>query len=194
MSVPEMIKYLCLIYFNPNKDEFDPNQCHKKIRIHGNSIIAPAAMMFVRNAYLKNVVSSSVHVWKFKYNGNDYGYYMGHDMIGIFDMDYKQFMSTEGYWDNNGGSGYGFASNGQLTNKEDATDWGRQYGVTWERGDEIEMKLDLNANNLKFKVNDNDYGVAFEIDAKKEWRAAISIGRTEEGQHGFELISYQQLY
>ena len=55
------------------------------------------------------------------------------------------------------------------------------------------MKLDLNAKSLKFKVNEKDYGVAFEIDAKKKWKAAISIGR-ESNQHEYQLISYQQLY
>ena len=43
ISVPDMIKYLCLVYLNQNKDEFDGNLCDKKIEITGDSIIGPIA-------------------------------------------------------------------------------------------------------------------------------------------------------
>ena len=65
-SIPEMIKYLCLIYFNPT-DSFDPHPSNKKIKVNGNSIIVEADSKQVDNVYLKRIVSSGVHLWKFKY-------------------------------------------------------------------------------------------------------------------------------
>ena len=193
MSVPEMIKYLCLIYFNPT-DAFDPEQCHEKIQINGNCIIKiPNSDEIARNVYLKNDVSSGVHLWKFKCNGTYEESEMFPDMIGISNK--AQYSKHRGcYFDGDFDQpwisvGYGFTSKGKLTNEKYPRQWGRQYGTAWKQGDEIGMKLDFNAKNLQFKVNEIDYGVAFKIDAKKKWKAAISIRRGK-----FELISYQQLY
>ena len=77
-----MIKYLCLIYLNDNKDAFDSQNTHKDIVIDGNYI------KFVRrdlnnfrhqksSTFLSNVVNSGVNIWKFRCNK-----YI-HDLVGI---------------------------------------------------------------------------------------------------------------
>ena len=203
-NVPEMIKYLCLIYFNPNKDEFDPDQCDEKIEINGNSIIGSAEEKPTQTVYLKNIASSGVHVWKFGFTGDLLHIYYNHpDLIGIFNMDYKHFSgSTNGYFDDyydkelneNTSLGYGFTSDGRLTDDQDSSGWGKKYGAQWKKDDTIEMRLDFNKQNLKFKVNDNDYGIAFEIDANKKFKAAITIAPRQNGRCKIDLISYQKIY
>ena len=131
VSVPEMIKYLCLVYFNPNKDEFDPDQCDEKIKIDGNSIITQTNPHNVQTVYLKNIVSSGVHLWKFKCIED-----LDLDQIGVFNMDYKHLIKNNDdyYFDNHYNQrvytcrGYGFASHGRLTDSQDPSEWGREYG------------------------------------------------------------------
>ena len=204
ISVPEMIKYLCLVYFNPNKDEFDPDQCDDKIKIKENSMITDTNPDDIQTAFLKNVVSSGIHVWRFKCIG-DWDEPGNPDLIGIYNMDYEHLMNSneDCYFDNysdvgeedNIPRGHGFCSDGRLTNEYMPSEWGCDYYPDgWGKDDTIEMRLDFNKQHLKFKVNDDDYGVAFEIDATKKFKAAISVGRRETGKGGFELISYQKLH
>ena len=61
LCVPEMIKYLCLVYFNPT-DTYNHNECDKQIEINGQSIIEPINSTQIHNVYLNNIVSSGVHV------------------------------------------------------------------------------------------------------------------------------------
>ena len=204
MLVPEMIKYLCLIYFNPT-DVFDPDQCDEKIEINGDSIIGPRNYDKLQTVYLKNVVSSGVHEWKFEYKGDNIepanGGFWIPDMIGIFNMDYKHLMirNENHYFDNywkdgkNISRGFGLASNAKLTNAECPELWGKEYGHKWRKGDTIVMKLDFNSETLIFTINDNNYGDAFQIDATKQWKAAITFGQ-QKTQCEIKLISYQKFY
>ena len=203
MAVPEIIKYLCLVYFN-STDLFDPDQHGDAIQINGNSMIAEMNAVDVENVYLKNVVSAGIHVWKFKSIG-DCDELGTPDMIGIFNMEYNHLIGKhdgryfDNYYDTDKCAcichGYGFASDGILTNEEDPSDWGKKYGDHgWKKDDIIEMRLDFNKQYLKFKVNEKGYGVAFEIDATKKWKAAISVGQRGACKAKFELISYRKLY
>ena len=98
MSVPDMIKYLCLIYFNPT-DSFNPYQCNEKLQINNNYIIKiPNSEELVLNVYLKNVVSSGVHLWKFKYNLTYGDGNMFPDMIGISTKT-QHSKNRRGYFD-----------------------------------------------------------------------------------------------
>ena len=198
MSVPDMIKYLCLIYLNLNKDEFDPNQSSKKIEINGNSIIRETnADKSIQNVFLKNIASSGIHKWKFKYSC-DMNTFSKHDYIGVFNMDYKESMiKSDDYFffipKSYNFSGYAIGSKGGGVNQNG---FFTKYQRYWDSGDEIEMKLDFYQQNLKFKVNGQDFGDALQIDITKKWKAAISIGGYigHGSPKSFTLISYQKTY
>ena len=201
MSVPDMIKYLCLIYFHPNKDEFDPDHCSNKIKINGNCIFGPieSTIWTIAHVCLKNIASSHIHEWKFKYGRDDKSSNKNMMMIGIISVDDKDSITpTENkFYERYPGkcTRYTFASNGYLTNPISPSAWGNQYGSKWKIGDAIEMRLDLNEQNLKFKINDNDCGIAFEIDSDKKWKAVVSIvGEKVNGKSDLTLTSYQAIY
>ena len=65
ISVPQIINYLCFNYFNLT-DGFDRDHCDKQIEINENAIIGATNTDNVESVYLKNVVSSGIHEWKFK--------------------------------------------------------------------------------------------------------------------------------
>ena len=144
---------------------------------------------------LHHPVFNTVHEWKFKHYRDLDELVTGDnaDMIGIFDMDDEHEMKyRESLYFDDWGRGYGFVSSGQLTRYPSI--WGRKYGNKWRTNDEIEMKLDFNEQHLKFKINGKDFGVAFEFDATKRWKAAIAVGARRRGKSKFTLISYQGIY
>ena len=91
-------------------------------------------------------------------------------------------------------TGYGFTLNGSLTNPEDPNNWGENYGIKCNKGDIIEMNLDMNERTLTYKINDDDYGVAFHIDGYCKYCAAISLGKHRDVRPRFVILSCQQLY
>ena len=83
-SIPEMIKYLCLLFLNSNKDKFDPDNTSKSLRIEHNSVSQTdcAHREYAVNTFLFNEVTKRVHVWKFKCNYS--GDRPQFDQIGIW--------------------------------------------------------------------------------------------------------------
>ena len=71
-SIPKMIKYLCLIYLNQNKDEFDSNNTHKDLTINGQSIIRSKELDICdcNSCLLVNEVNTGINIWTFQNNGN----------------------------------------------------------------------------------------------------------------------------
>ena len=87
--------------------------------------------------------------------------------------------------------GYGLHGYAHLTNPESSIDYGKRYGERFEVNDIIEMRLDCNKWTLSYKINDKDFGKAFDIEPN-EYRAAITL--TDGLGCLFELISYQKIY
>lgn len=201
-SIPTMLKYLCLIYFNPN-DYFYPNKCGSNISIRGDTIrtiFQPQDDKSIRNVYLSNIIRNGVHVWKFvchsDYNKHD----LEPDMIGIFQIsengfDNKPHLLGE-YFDNDvfgECTGYGFTSTGKLSNPSDPMKWGEIYGKKWKKGDIIEMSLDMDKWTLSYKINDKKYPLAFIINGCCEYCAAISFGyKPNVKPQIIKLLSYQR--
>ena len=60
----------------------------------------------------------------------------------------------------------------------------RSYGKNCENGDVVQMTLDLDECTLSFKVNDIDYGVAFDSIEKTNYRAAVHLYVYDEAKFG----------
>ena len=64
----------------------------------------------------------------------------------------------------------------------------KKYGEQLERGDVIEMWLDLEKNyDLSYVVNDTEYGKAFDVDKDKTYRLAIGFVEGKVSLISFEL-------
>ena len=189
--IPEMIKYMFLIYFNIDIDTFDKNMTNDAFEILGNDCIISLPRKFVLgsgtniNSYLSNVISTQtdggIHVWKFKQNAVNWN-----DSIGISKI---SSLNLTGDLDKDGQycfmlSGHCFKSDKELT-------YGDAYGESYKKDSVIEMILDCTNNNksLRWIINDKDYGKAFDI-KDGSYRAVVSL-YNDGGGCVVELISYQ---
>ena len=193
--IPTMMKYLCLIYFNENKDTFDDEKTNPRIIIEEKSIELPQKESRLKginvNSYLTNVASEGIHVWKFK--GTTINWC---DRIGIINIDIAT-LKLKGDFDEYGG--YAFRMGGVVNNWQQIKNGDifqmtldlKDYGKECKNGDIIQMTLNLKDLTLHYKVNNEDFGKAFDIN-KGRYRAAI--GLYDDGQACLvELISYQYI-
>ena len=189
-TIPSMIKYLCLVYLNQNKDEFDEENTHKDIKIDGNTV--KALKCGIKCTYLRNLVSTGVHQWRFKC-GCTTEYPLG-DIIGIIRINDKS-LPLDVYFDcaKKRISAYAFGVAGKVVGDGIESTHGNIYGGKCEINDIIEMTLDFNELTLSYKINQIDYGKAFDI-IPGEYRAAMTFFPTYPPNSCYTLISYQHIY
>ena len=202
MHYPQPVKYLCLIYSIP-KDEFDPFCTNKALTHVGYCILSNSDTSSsdheVRNSYLRNIVSTGVHVWRFKYHqlvkNNTYNIRAPrYCMIGIWKTVYGP-PSLTGDISNTSlmyiPTGYGINMCGF---KSYGVSCGLLQGKTAKNGDVIEMKLDFNELRLTYYMIYDGFKLfneKFENIEDTSYRAVVSV--CSKG-YGFSLISYQEFY
>ena len=121
--IPDMIKYLCLVYFNQNKDRFDIKHTHRKLlEVNGNSVMRNVYthVSCMINSYLANIAGKGTHIWKFR------GYLPSYDdQIGIRSIE-SESLPLDGFFHTNINHssvvGYAFVLSGYLTHAEDDGD------------------------------------------------------------------------
>lgn len=120
-SIPNMIKYICLIYLNQNKDKFDSKNAHKEIRINGDTI--ETTTYDIISSLLENVVNVGIHIWRFKCNSRCYRTFDDCDTIGITKC--MELGEKETYLDYDHGKciGYIFGSDGVRSDPNDPNKW-----------------------------------------------------------------------
>ena len=179
--IPSMIKYLCLIYLNQSKDGFDPKNTDTDIQIKDNGFLS--TKWSLSTTLLINIANSGTHIWKFKCYDNG----AVADLIGILKYSVKLASDDlKGYFDIH--NGYGYTSNGTLTNPVNRKMWGKEYGDGWSKEDIVEMKVDFNKLELSYKVNETNHGKAFDID-DANYKAALTLCSGT-----YQLVSYQHIY
>ena len=193
-NYPQLIKYLALIYSNA-QDQFDPNATHKSLEVHGNCVMSKTRGNAF-NAYLKNIVSDGIHIWKFKCHGDRLDDYA---CIGIVMARYDQgnveanvTQSIDNFKGDGTCTGYQISMDGNKTNPENTDIWSYdpEFEPRIQDGDIVEMRLDLNKLMLTFKVNDKIKVEIADIE-NISYRAAISVFKNDTG---FTLLSYQDIY
>ena len=190
LFIPETITYLCLIFLNENKDEFDAKNPDNLLIINGDTIainrIFRVKFYFMNvdvRAYLGNIVCGGIHIWRFKLN-----YWCSNsDLIGLIKNDSNLSIKQAKHW-------YGFNSHfGRLLNdkspKEDIN-YIKKYHGECKSFDIIEMKIDFYKLCLSYKINKVDHGKAYDIDPG-EYRACIWIFSAKSN---YTLMSYHKIY
>eukprot|EP01084_Bolivina_argentea_P066713 121629_1 len=170
-NIPQLIKYLCLLYLNQNKDEFVVDGTCKDIDLNGNCITHQPENDFNYNIswYLKNTVQDRKHIWKFKINK-----FVETSWIGIYDTKFDNEFHRDRFFDYSAGcgirtrTGYGLSFRGTKTNLNHAG-CGEATGLIFSKDDIIEIILDFNKMKLYVKMDDKCVEL-FDID-KGEYRA-----------------------
>ena len=190
-TIPAMIKYLCLVYLNQNKDAFVAKNTDENIKIDGNKLTLMKLTKYgVKSTYLRNVVNTGVHIWHFEC-GSDCIHGFG-DMIGIISNNASlQLNNNYFHTVEKDATAYGFALTGTLAHGQTR----KQYGDRCKKNDIVQMRVDFNDLTLSYKINENDYGKAFYI-KQGQYTAAISMFEwgDKEPRFGYTLISYQHIY
>ena len=163
---------------------FDPDLMHSSIEYADKDDKCCIVGKANGNAYLNKIVSSGKHHWRFKlvhcYNSPEIGIANNDDTnkdAGIFTDD---------------GSGYAYLTAYEVITDEDGTtDQDQHYGEECREGDIIDMYVDFEKFQIRYSVNDKDYGVAFTIKPGK-YRAAVSL-QSSPMSTKLRLEMYEQL-
>ena len=196
-SIPSMIKYLCLVYLNVDKDKFDAKNTHEMIEREDDGISRQEGYYGACSSFLENIMDKGVHIWTFQCD------YLcdTEDVIGIrkINADSNTPFRLDGHFYIDGEDdeekvvGYGFILLGSLTNPTDVNEYGADYGEpcydNWNGGI-LEMKLDFNNLTLSYKMGGVDYGKAFDIEQTK-YKAAVTL---DTSKALLSLLSYQHIY
>ena len=174
-------------------DSWDSNLKGSGQTIKGNILIDNGHGGY-NTAFLRNIVSSGIHIWKFKVN-----HYNSWLMFGIWDTNYDRQKKINSGIGEEANTAYVFDFKEARLNKYDKichyhnsngqnwTDNG-SYGIKCETNMTLSIYLDFHQLTLSFIINNKDYGVAFNI-KKGEYSVAVSSGGTGDA---IELIMYQK--
>lgn len=195
--VPNMVKFMALIYYHTKNDSFDGAHTNGTLDIEKDCVKQPHQELLdpsLMITYLKNIASNGTHIWRFQNNNtttNDA------DMLGIKNIESE--LRLTGYFDAKGASeGYALFMGGLIRRQTENNDnW--DFLETWGNGciikdSIVEMKLDFNDLSLSFKIErKNDeatIGKAYNI-KKGSYRAVVAV-------HGdsykcMTLLSYQHI-
>ena len=203
-NIPDLIKYIVLLYLDQNKDEFDAKHCHKNIRIINdtivkNTIVQKKGNKSLTTIYLTNIVCKSKLIWRFKIEliGTLQPLHQNFclPLIGIRNCKFEdKTMDTHFASAVIPGNdmkmirGFGFSMDGGCLWPGKPT----RYGERCESGDVIEMILDFNAKMLSYKINDIFQGIAFRDIPSGQYKAALTL-QTHSGCK-ITLLSHQEIY
>ena len=121
------------------------------------------------SAFVKSVISSGVHHWKFKLTRvqTDTEAFV----IGIHKNNVPPPTNT--YFTKNE-NGYGYVCcKGRKTDGEALAD-GEKYGIECKTGDIVDMHCNLDNLTLSYSVNGQNQGIAYKIE-KAEYKAAVNL-------------------
>ena len=144
--------------------------------------------------FLLQTVNDGIHSWKFKILARVSPIW-GLTRFGIVINDEKILSKAT-----NGGKSFGTISNtayvwecvytSKVIQHNNSRRWGKLYGRKCKQGDAISMKLDFVKSTLSFSINDQDQGIAHDIDHNNAYRAAVALQRIGDE---LALLSYEQI-
>ena len=180
-EIPMIINDLCCNYYHESKDRFHPKLHGTKLKIQTAQAIHDTSFG-INSAFLSNIVSKGIHKWRFRQIG------FPATFIGIVDnsIDFTIRLHEAYYWELISSSFGVLFEDGEFRGGDKGLNHKGQYCPITMDDDIIEMCLDLNDMELKYIINDKDYGKAFDIPSG-EYRAGVCLA--VEGT-GFELLQY----
>ena len=188
-DIPDVINILCLEYYHMTRDRFHPDLHTKFAKITQDSAKIDSAQSFGKDgsALLSNIVSSGIHHWRFKvcgYEVNDIIY------IGVYKVNEEYIAEHQnanvaqhftyavyyhGYPEYQKTSYAVNFKSGQVRGDIEQQKKQEKYCDECQEGDIIDMYLDLHAYELKYSINDKDFGDAgFEI-GRTQYRAGVCL-------------------
>ena len=181
-DVPNGIILICILFYGSVWDEWDKDTISKYIKLDEETrIITQTGNSNTCSTFLKEVVDSGIHKWKFKIIK------CGNHAWATMDIGIWNIENNDGNPPINGiffemcgkdhCSGYAFSTS-NARKKADNSQY-RDYGEKCKDGVIVDMTVDFDALSLSFMVNDKEYGKAFDIEPGK-YRAACYLYFTDD--------------
>ena len=132
------------------------------------------------SVFLSNIVSKGIHQWRFKYESNNTKYGGGTMYIGIINnqIDATKYLIDKCYpLEAKPSELFGKAYGGNFCRGQLRGDKKREkerYCPRCKNGDIIDMFLDFKNKELRYYINDRDYGKAFDI-KDGSYRASVTL-------------------
>ena len=181
-NIPMIINYLCMKFYHESKDRFDPKLHSSFVSIMNKSCeLNRLDNYHFESAFLSNIVSKGVHQWRFKFASTlkERRCY-GSMYIGIINnqVDATKYLNTQCYPVGMNRSelrrkayGVNFAM-GEF--RGDYTGDNEKVCERCKDGNIIDMFLDFKNMELRYCVNDKDYGKPCNI-SKGSYRACVTL-------------------
>ena len=184
-TIPSLVIHWILLYYYLS-DEFDPNNCNISFTLsNDNTVITHNLQRGDTNcsAYLKRIVDEGIHYWKFKLINVHHVHFTM--CIGVWKSKHEIDTENALHYD---AEGKHYTYN--LTNQMVFPGFAKYGQKACGTGDEIEMILDLNKKELRYKVNNQDYGVAHDNIEQTSYQAAVSFFQSNDC---IQLLEFKRL-
>eukprot|EP01084_Bolivina_argentea_P260270 439479_1 len=178
--IPDIVIHICLLFYD--RDMWDPQHigCEMEIDTKDSNIISYKLNAFsglcgYNTAFLSRIcdpLSKSIYHWKFKIIMLSNVW----NLIGIWKITNnsppKDTYFTKGFY-----TGYAInITRGRLVVLTSGGKSSGDYCCQCKSADVVEMFLDCTKDvELKYTINGKDYGVAFKIDTRHKYRAAVCL-------------------
>eukprot|EP01084_Bolivina_argentea_P253421 425668_1 len=166
-------------------DFFHSQFTHKSYTLGNNRSVVSKKRESIGAAYLEKIVKAGVHQWTFNlisYGGGpvSIGVWKNRCKIDINDSSLQQKGKQYSY----------LVTNGCLSKGDEGDGYHKNFSFNTQcvKG-QIDMTLDLNRKQLKYKINNKEL-IAFRKIEKTEYMAAVCMYSESAS---IELISYQQI-
>ena len=180
--IPTIVFHICLLFYY-DFDKWDINTISQDLMFDGNNA---NIVKYKENedpglwssAYLLRICNSAeggIHHWRFRIINCDSVW----NLIGIWRVTQKS-KPPLGYFTTGTNAGYALCLNrGKLVDRSHGGGTlESKYCRECVANDIVEMYLDFKTMELRFTINDQDYGKAFDVDHGK-YRAAVCLQRRE---------------
>ena len=171
LIIPDLIEHLCLAYYY-NDHNWDTKYIFETMKLKNN--IISLTTQGSCTAFLNNIIYSGKHYWRFKIISCRDGY-EGSITIGIWNIKDKLDNSGQRPIDTNFtygmSSSYGLRAN---IGKKIHIGYSQKYAIPCKRNDIIDMYVDFDKLELKFSINEIDYGIAYNI-TQGNYIAAVAL-------------------
>ena len=182
VTIPSLVIQWLILYYHIF-EQFDPKFCHDSYELSENDTKITKSRYGHGRAYLTKVVREGVHKWRFKLinvSASDL-------TIGVWKAHHNKSVKGKllnGYAKR---QYYGWWTDYVRITYGDTNDNAYYGDRGCQAGDTIEMILDLDALQLKYNLNENPQGVAFDEVEKCEYCVGISM--LTKG-NSIQLLSY----
>ena len=185
-NIPESINYICALFYFL-KDKWDPKYIGQDHTLSDDGYSITTKGGQGSSSYGTDIAKSpGIYRWKFKIQELPKYMFSWSLVIGVWKVKSANKQVTDTYFtnctQNQGEYEWGYAydiSYTQLVEKTGHYSNQRKYGLKIKIGDIVEMILDLNLFTLRYKINDEDMGIAFENIEDTEYKAAFSSGNSD---------------